>query len=184
MPDPTSLFDKPDPQLIMSSKENDAAQNQAALRERASAGDKDTLQGANLLGTNVYDEILDSLLGQCQSDDQLLALVSYLSRHQLRASKTLASAVTELWEKAPNRANTSRMLHAAALSDDAEIYRDAVTRVVSMWRNKQMTDVTSLELQALLSSEFWVLSSNARSSGAGFVLKRTLAAARRDLDNN
>ena len=184
MPDPTSLFDEPDHQLIMSSKENDAAQHQAALRERATAGDNDALHEANLLGRKVYDEILDCLLGRCQSDDQLLTLVSYLSRHQLPVTKTLASAVTRLWETEPNRANTSKMLHTAALSDDAEIYCDAVTRVVSMWRNNQVIGVSALELQALLSSEFWVLSSNARSSGAGFVLKRTLAAARRDLDNN
>jgi hypothetical protein len=32
-----------------------------------------------------------------------------------------------------------------------------------------------------LNSEFWVLSSNTRSSGAGFVLKRTLSNATREL---
>jgi hypothetical protein len=42
--------------------------------------------------------------------------------------------------------------------------------------------VSAAELQSLLVSEFWLLSSATRSSGAGFVLKRTLSRAKRELE--
>jgi hypothetical protein len=74
------------------------------------------------------------------------------------------------------------MLHVAALSDDAETYKTAVEVALKAWRDKRLTDVSPHELQALFSGEFWVLSSRTRSSGAGFVLKRTLASARNELD--
>jgi hypothetical protein len=41
--------------------------------------------------------------------------------------------------------------------------------------------LSAAELQQLLNSEFWLLSSSTRNSGAGFVLKRTLSLAKREL---
>ena len=43
-------------------------------------------------------------------------------------------------------------------------------------------DDNRAELQNLLNSEFWLLSSNTRNSGAGFVLKRTLSRAKSELE--
>jgi hypothetical protein len=45
-----------------------------------------------------------------------------------------------------------------------------------------LTGVSAAELRALFDGEFWVLSAQTRSSGTGFVLKRTLANARRELE--
>jgi len=52
----------------------------------------------------------------------------------------------------------------------------------AIWRNDKLPDISAEELHSLINGEFWVLSSNTRSSGAGFVLKRTLATAKRELE--
>jgi hypothetical protein len=41
--------------------------------------------------------------------------------------------------------------------------------------------ITGDDLKELIESQFWVLAQTARSSGAGFTLKRRLAAIRREL---
>ena len=66
--------------------------------------------------------------------------------------------------------------------DDADIYRNAAELALKFWRGEKIPNLTSVELNALLNGEYWVLSSATRSSGAGFVLKRSLASARRELD--
>ena len=48
------------------------------------------------------------------------------------------------------------------------------------WRNSAFR-MTAEELQSLIDAEYWLLASDARSSGAGFMLKRKLAEARREL---
>ena len=91
------------------------------------------------------------------------------------------NALTE-WQQASDRNSTAKMLHAAALSEDAEIYRRALETALRSWREGKLSDISAVELQSLFNGEFWVLSSAARSSGAGFVLKRTLANANRELE--
>lgn len=73
------------------------------------------------------------------------------------------------------------MLHIAALSDDASVYQKAVQAALTGFRKGALPGVSGDELQAILEGEFWLLSSPTRSSGAGFLLKRELASARREL---
>jgi hypothetical protein len=73
------------------------------------------------------------------------------------------------------------MLHVAALSNDAAVYQTAVETALEFWRGGLLSEVSAQELRAILEGEFWILSSPARSSGAGFLLKRALAVARREL---
>ena len=86
------------------------------------------------------------------------------------------------WQQAPDRSGTAKALHFAALSDEPEIYRVAVENALQLWREGKLADISAVELRALFDGEFWVLSSRSRSSGAGFVLKRTLESARRELE--
>lgn len=99
------------------------------------------------------------------------------------AKKQLAEEFIELWQESPDRASTAKMLHLAALADDATTYHDAVETALRVFQNGGIRDLSAAELQALLNSEFWLLSSSTRSSGAGFVLKRTLAQATRELES-
>ncbi|HJZ80521.1 MAG TPA: hypothetical protein VKD91_09250, partial [Pyrinomonadaceae bacterium] len=55
-------------------------------------------------------------------------------------------------------------------------------QALQLWHEGKLSAVSALELKALFEGEFWILSSRSRSSGAGFVLKRTLDSARRELE--
>jgi hypothetical protein len=98
------------------------------------------------------------------------------------AHKELAEALIQSFQETADRDSTVELLHTAALSDDAEIYTRAIEVAMHAWREKKLADLPPKDLQALFTSEFWVLSSGTRSSGAGFVLKRTLSSAQRELE--
>ncbi|HXM34694.1 MAG TPA: hypothetical protein VN920_05875 [Pyrinomonadaceae bacterium] len=152
------------------------------LRERARGADQSALEKAQALGDKeFYNEILNLLVAAVDSEASLLVLVSYVARNELPVNNHLAQAVLASWQKTPDRSSTTKTLHIAAMADDAELYRSAVEAVLKSWRAGQLVDVSPLELKALFDGEFWVLSSGTRNSGAGFVLKRTLANARREL---
>jgi hypothetical protein len=97
------------------------------------------------------------------------------------ARKQLAEQFIEAWQESPDRVSTAKMLHLAALSDDAMTYHDAVETALRVWQKGGIPDLSAAELQTLFNSEFWLLSSSTRSSGAGFVLKRMLSQAKREL---
>jgi len=85
------------------------------------------------------------------------------------------------FQESANRTSTANLLHVAALSDDAKTYGGAIELVMLSWRDGSLTDLSAHELHALFNSEYWVLSSHTRTSGAGFVLKETLSSANREL---
>ena len=87
------------------------------------------------------------------------------------------------FQKFPNRNSTTELLHVAALSDNAKNYGRAIELVLMSWRDGSLTDLSAKDLQSLFNSEYWVLSSRTRISGAGFVLKRTLSNANRELES-
>lgn len=160
-----------------------AAAKRRELIERAGAGEKSTLQEAyKAQDPELYEEALNSFVAAADSDPQLLSLVSYITRHELRVNKELATRVVDSYKRAPDRSSTARMLHVAALADDAAVYQSAVETALKSWRDQRLPEVPAQELRAILEGEFWILSSSTRSSGAGFLLKRALRSARRELE--
>ena len=158
-------------------------QQRAELIKQARNGDRGTLDKAHLIGDpDLYDRVLAELVQFSDSDPKLLSLLSFISQNELPVNRSLAEAVLTSWRTAPDRGSTARALHFAALSDDADIYRGAVEGALQLWRAGKLGDISAIELRALFDGEFWVLSSRSRSSGAGFVLKRTLDGARRELE--
>ena len=87
------------------------------------------------------------------------------------------------FQESPDKNTTSDLLHAAALSDDAKNYGRAIELVMMSWRDRSLADLSARDLQSLFNSQYWVLSSRTRTSGAGFVLKETLATANRELES-
>ena len=163
--------------------ETDTSVKKDALIGRASQGEKNVLEEAyQLRDHELYIEVLSVLVDKAESAPQLLSLVSYVTQHELPVSEKLAVSFIESSKQALNRSSTAKMLHIAALSDNAETLKSAVDVALRSWREGNLPDVSAIELQALFNGEFWVLSSRTRSSGAGFLLKRTLASARRELD--
>ena len=156
---------------------------QEELIKKAQSGDRSTLDEAYLSGdSGLYDRVLRELVAYSDSDPKLLSLMSYITQNELPVKRSLAEAVIACWQRAPDRSGTAKALHFAALSDDPDIFREAVESALQSWREAKLADISSLELRALFDGEFWVLSSRSRSSGAGFVLKRTLESARRELE--
>jgi hypothetical protein len=157
--------------------------HRARLLARAAEGDKKVLDEAReTADTGLYDEALDALTEQADSDQSLLALVSYIARHDgLRVNGKLAAKFIESWKHSPDRNTTAKMLHVAALSGDALLYRQAVETTVQYWRDGRVTALQASELRQLVESEYWLLPAESRNSGAGFTLKQTLARLRRQL---
>jgi hypothetical protein len=134
------------------------------------------------------------------SSPQVQGLFSDFKLNELRAA-TVSKPVSEIDEQidredfenaiaairdfqhSPNRSSTTRLLHVAALSDDAKTYARAIELVLMSWREGSLSGVSAKDLQALISSEYWLLSSHTRTSGAGFVLKETLSSANRELES-
>jgi hypothetical protein len=160
-----------------------AAEDLSALIERAKNDDKTALQEAiTHSDETLYNEVLNCLVERADSDPKLLSLVSFVVGHDLRVNKNLAGAIMESWKQAPDRASTAKMLHIAALSDDVPTYQAAVETALQFWSDGRLSAISPTELRSLFDGEFWVLSSGTRRTGAGFILKRTLARARRELE--
>jgi hypothetical protein len=178
-PPPAGLFSSVQPPELPSPTDDP----KKALLESAARGEKSALEQAHKLNdTALYKEVLDIFVAQIDSAPKLLSLVSHVTRNELPVTKALARKSVDYWKDSPDKHSTAKMLHIAALSDDAATYGQAVEVALSLWSNGNLTDLSAAELQSLINSEFWVLSSNTRSSGAGFVLKRTLATAKRELE--
>ncbi len=159
-----------------------ASREEELIRE-AGSGKRSALDEAHQSGdTSLYDRVLSALVEYSDSEPKLLSLVSHIGKHELPVNQRLAAAVIVSWQQQPDRHSTAKALHFAALSDDPDIYRGAVESALQLWRAAKLSEISAVELRALFDGEFWVLSSRSRSSGAGFVLKRTLESARRELE--
>lgn len=160
-----------------------AQANAELLIDRAKNGERAVLAEAHDTGdTELYERALTELVQQANTDAKLLALMSHIAQNELPVNAGLARAALISWQESPDRSGTARALHFAALSDNAEIYHDAVETALRLWREGKLADISPAELRALFDGEFWVLSSRTRSSGSGFALKQTLASARRELE--
>lgn len=93
-----------------------------------------------------------------------------------------AVAAIRNFQQSPHKKSTTDLLHVAALTDDARNFERAIELVILSWRDGSLSDVSAKDLQAVINSEYWVLSSRTRTSGAGFVLKQTLSNANRELE--
>jgi hypothetical protein len=157
-------------------------ERRAEILALAQSGTKSALDEADSTqDDSLYDEVLSRLAAAAEGP-QLLSLVSYVSRNNLRVTDSLAQKLIESWKIAPTRNSTAEMLHIAALSNNARTYSGAVEAAMQSWRAGNLTDVSATELRSVIEGEFWIISSRERSSGAGFSLKQTLSGMRRELE--
>lgn len=150
------------------------------LIARATAGDLHAFLEAR--DTDVYSDVLTAAVADANSDAKLLKLASYVSQKDLPVNRALAEAMIDSWQNSPNRQTTAKAIHFAALADDAELFNRVVELSLRLFKEGKLADASAMELQALLNGEYWLLSSRERNSGTGFVLKRTLSSARRELE--
>jgi hypothetical protein len=177
-----ALFAEVEPLAEESTVDN--AKQCDAILERAQAGEFSALNDAFASKTSeLYKQVVDALLKDA-NDSKVTSLASYISRNNLAVTVKFAERFQLLWEAAPNRQSTAKMLHVSALADDAATFTHAVEAVLKSSRNKALSDITTKELYSLITGEYWLLSSSQRNSGAGFVLKQTISKAKKDLTNS
>ena len=159
-----------------------SADRKTEIIRAAESGEKNALHDAHAIGDrSFYDRVLGILSVEANSDPQLLSLISFVTRSELPVNTQLATRMLESWKNSPDRSGTAKTLHIVALSNDASLYNMAVEEALQLWRAGRLPDVSAQELASLLDGEFWLLSSEVRGSGDGFLLKRTLAKARGEL---
>ncbi|HEX8847364.1 MAG TPA: hypothetical protein VF791_22160 [Pyrinomonadaceae bacterium] len=178
------LEEAPAPALAEEERKAKFAELRRSLISRAASGDREALREAQATADDaLYDEVLDALVNHADSEKSLFALVSFIARSDahLRVNRRLAEKFMESWKTRPDRNSTAQMLHVAAVADDAGVYQRAVETAYEYWRDRRLQGIHADELRQLFESEFWLLAPATRNSGAGFVLKRTLAQLRRKL---
>lgn len=154
------------------------------LRARAEAGDLAALGEAHATCDEaLYGFVLDGLAARAAgSREALRELSAHIARGGgLRSSPALAELLLVEWRREPTRAASAELLRVAALSDDATTFGLAVSEVLQSWEEGRLASVSAEELRSLFEGEYWLLSSEAKRSGAGFALKQKLADARRRL---
>ncbi|HEV2706394.1 MAG TPA: hypothetical protein VGV59_10750 [Pyrinomonadaceae bacterium] len=183
---PRSLFDAQEPLRLDSAAHRarilDAQRN--AIRERARAGDFSALDAAHQTSDAAfYGEILDAVVKHHIKDiPKLAGLASYIVEHkELRTDMVFARVLLLAWKLEPEQVKVAELLRVAALADDAALYQQVVRAVFERWQENQLPGYSAGSLIQLFESEYWVLGSEAKRSGAGFVLKETLADVRRQL---
>jgi hypothetical protein len=151
------------------------------LRERAERGDLSVLAEArDSFDAALYRFVLDGLVGRAFGDpERVRELAAHISGgRNLRASTELAEMLLGVWREGPTPASTAELLRVSALSDDAGTYGRAVTEVLEVWEAGVLDKLSAEDLRSLFEAEYWLLSSEAKRSGAGFVLKQKLADVR------
>ncbi|HEV2801508.1 MAG TPA: hypothetical protein VGW12_13465 [Pyrinomonadaceae bacterium] len=184
-PTPRSLFEpeghtNESRRLTAEQTVRETAERKATLLRRAAEGDLAALAEAQRTEDSaLYADTLNALLDWADtSEDNLRSLVAFIaSDTNLRGNARLATAYMKLWREHPDRRHTAQMLHLAALSDDASAFERAVVAAIEAARAGRLKEIKREELSALVESDYWVLSSEARRTGAGFALKQRLAAA-------
>jgi len=180
---PRGLFDAPsrDDETPGESPEQT---RRGQLRERAARGDLSALAEAGASGdAALYRFVLDGLVGRSSGEpERVRELASHIARGSgLRASPELAEMLLGEWRREPSPASTAELLRVSALSDDAGTFGRAVSEVLQLWEGGGLDALGAEGLRSLFEAEYWLLSSEAKRSGAGFVLKQKLADARRRL---
>ena len=160
-----------------------AGELRKALLARAQAGDTQALIEADKIREpDLYYEVLDTLVELTSSrQEEFDALVSHILKHDLRANSNLANRSIGQFRTTPEWRRTAETLHLAALADNAATFEMAVDAALLLWSEGRLGRLSAEELQELFESEYWVISSEARRSGAGFALKQKLAEVRRQL---
>ena len=158
-----------------------------SLLGRAALGDLEALRDAHAQKSpQLYRHVFDAMVERAAKNaDDLHLLAAFIMRDaELRTGSKLAELLLADWERNPTRAATAELLRVAALSDDAQIFERASEAVLHAWESARLNGLSAVELRSLIEAEYWLLSSEAKRSGAGFRLKQRLADTRQRLSQN
>jgi hypothetical protein len=73
------------------------------------------------------------------------------------------------------------MLCLAALADDEAVFKLTLNTALKLWREDRIAKVSATDFLATVESAYWLIASEVRTSGSGFLLKQAIADVRRAL---
>lgn len=124
----------------------------------------------------IYDELLDILA----ENSTIEKFTDFVSANNLPANVKVVEKCLANWCENISSGNLTKLLHISALTNSADNFLQTVEKIVTLWKEKRVK-VTSIELVTAVESHFWLLANEARTSGAGFLLKERLADVRREV---
>jgi hypothetical protein len=160
------------------------AERRDVLLARATQGDLSALLDAQASGhPALYNDTLGALILRAETSwEELNALADFVcARDTLRGSLELSRGFSRAFDGSTDVASAARALHLAALSDDPEEFARVIEIIVGWWRAGKLPSLSAEDLRALVEGEFWVMSAQARASGAAFVVKQMIGALREEL---
>ncbi len=179
-----SLFSPTDEEVrILSNAENEKRKTEMRenfrknLVEKLKTNDLMILLKARDFGDS---EIYNGLLEIASENLNVVELADFVSTNNLPANEKLVGKCFRRFGGDISSSDLTKILHISALTNSAEIFLQTVEKIVTLWKEKRL-NVTSVELVAAFESHFWLLANEARTSGAGFLLKERLADVRREV---
>jgi hypothetical protein len=161
-----------------------AVEDRNRLLERASEGDLYALDLAHAKAdVELYREVLNRLIANTGGDAQRLRSVAeyIIDGKVLRSSARFSNRIIELWGDSLDRRSLHLMLCLSALSDDVSTFLKAVDTALKQWRLGRLKTVSGEDLLVIIECAYWLISSDIRASGSGFVVKQAIFGVRREL---
>jgi hypothetical protein len=161
-----------------------AEEDRNRLIQRASEGDLYALDLAHAEGdADLYREVLHRLVANTGGEaERLRSLAEYVVDSKvLRSSARFSNMIIELWGNSLDLRSLHYMLCLSALSDDDSSFLKAIDTAIKQWRLGRLKSVSGKGLLAIIECAYWLISSEVRASGSGFVLKQAISSVRREL---
>ncbi len=158
----------------LAERQNELRQN---LFQRATESDLNSLLEAKTFGNlQLYDEVFQILL---QNDADKLA--DFVTRNGLTANADLVELSTKKLSENPTLDNLLKSVHLSALTNSAEIFLQVLETTNELYKAKRLNEISGEKLLEIFDSHYWLLASDARVSGAGYLLKEQMASVRREI---
>jgi len=182
---PARLFADSEYEFALQLKDEAEARFREELKQCASAGDLQVLVDERFpKEPDFYDSVISLLLESCETEDCVFNLARFVAANEsLRFTESLGARYLEECKSSTSSVSCSELLHFAALTNDPILYQNACEWVIEEWKRGAFAGVRARDLLGLIEAEQWTISAVARSSGAGFVLKRSLNTFRRELQS-
>jgi hypothetical protein len=178
-----SIF-APDAEEIRAFEAEDKAKRSEMLRQKilakAETGDFGALNEAKDFEFEFYDRVLRELAVRCDGE-RFASLALFIEERKLPANAALIGRFQDALENSAGKKDAIRFLHLAALSRSAEIFSDSVESVIKLCREDKLEGFTQTNLIQLAESQFWLLPTAEKTSGAAFLLKQKLAKLRSEV---
>ena len=179
-----SLFEPDEAELRQWQKEQDekttaekAVELRLDLLTRAKKNDFNTLLEAKIYGNaRLYDEVFQVLL-QKDADK----LTDFVTRNSLTANADLVELSVKKLSENPNLDNLLKLVRLSALTNSAEIFLQVLETTSELWEQKRLNGISAEKLIEVLESHYWLLATEARVSGAGYLLKEKMASMHREI---